>query len=131
MSKKQLHVIVKYFYPVTAGIETNTLETYSVLAEKGWNVTVHTSTDTPVEKNHVNENLITVITNGIENEAYSDIDTLASKEIKEKAKGFGRYILQVGRIYMIKNYETTIKALAKLPDDVKFVIAGAPDKNPS
>src|SRR5947208_3160051 len=50
MRKKQLHVILKYFYPVAAGIETNTLETYSVLAEKGWDITIHTSTNTPVKK---------------------------------------------------------------------------------
>jgi len=32
--------------------------------------------------------------------------------------------LQIGRIHTIKNFETTIKALAKLPKDIKFVIAG-------
>ena len=42
---KKIHVITKYFYPVAAGIETNILETYSVLVKKGWDVTVHTSKD--------------------------------------------------------------------------------------
>lgn len=252
MNKKHLHVIVKYFYPVTAGIETNTLETYSVLAEKGWDITIHTSRDTAVEKNclrstetfrglkikrypftwygflpqistknadiialhnfdifphlhmlayylilkilgkknfslvltphggfnpewrvfgkikgfikqtyhntlgvflinHVvdairtvsewekkemlgkgiRKNIIHVITNGIENEAYMDVDKLASPAIKKKVKKFGKYIIQVGRIYMIKNYETAIRALVHTPKDIKFVMAGAADKNPS
>ena len=48
---KQIHIISKYFYPVTAGIETNIMETYAVLAEMGWNITIHTSKDTLTEKN--------------------------------------------------------------------------------
>src|SRR5207248_2770123 len=48
--KKQLHIIVKYFYPVAAGIETNILETFSPLTDK-WDITIHTSTDTLTQKN--------------------------------------------------------------------------------
>lgn len=51
MKQKHIDVIVKYFYPVAAGIETNIIETYSVLAKKGWSVTIHTSKDTLTEKN--------------------------------------------------------------------------------
>src|SRR6266403_581975 len=51
MKNKQIDIIVKYFYPVAAGIETNILETYSVLVKEGWDVTIHTSTDTLTEKN--------------------------------------------------------------------------------
>lgn len=43
---KHIDVISKYFYPVTAGIETNILETYSELVRLGWSVTVHTSAGT-------------------------------------------------------------------------------------
>lgn len=252
MKKKQLHVILKYFYPVAAGIETNTLETYSVMARNGWDITIHTSQDTATAKNvlkreealrglkikryafgrfgffpsiswsetdvvalhnfdmfphlqillyayflkitgnkkfalvltphggfnpewsvfgkidgfikrtyhytlgtflinhtvdavrtvsewerkemeskNVQPSLISVITNGIENEAFANLGKLVSPEMKEKVEGFGRYIIQIGRIYMIKNYETAIKALRYVPADVKFVIAGAADKNPS
>jgi len=38
-------------------------------------------------------------------------------------KSYGDYIIQVGRIYPIKNYETTLKALAK-NDKLHYVIAG-------
>lgn len=51
--KNQGHidVVTKYFYPVTAGIETNILETYSELVRLGWKVTVHTTADTLNAKN--------------------------------------------------------------------------------
>lgn len=50
-----IDVITKYFYPVTAGIETNILETYSELVRLGWSVTVHTTRDTLNEKNTLNK----------------------------------------------------------------------------
>lgn len=242
---KRIHIIVKYFYPVAAGIETNIMETYSVLAKKGWRIVLHTSKDTLTEKNvlkkqdfirgikvkrypyrffgyfpkipwqtsdiiclhnfnivphsyimlytfilkifgrkryslvliphggynpewstfpkvggfmkkiyhktvgkwlinlsvdgvravsewekdemiqaGIRPGIIATIPNGVENEAYADIDRLASVKMKDMVKKIGRYIIQIGRIYSIKNYETTIRALALLPEDVKFVIAG-------
>lgn len=248
---KRIHIVVKYFYPVAAGIETNILETYSFLAKKGWRILLHTSTDTLTEKNAlkkqdlirgikvkrypyrffgyipkipwqttdiiclhnfnivphayvmlytiflkilgrkryslvliphggynpewstfpkmivlikktyhqtvgkwlinlsvdgvravseweknemikegVRPELIAMIPNGVENEAYADIDRLASVKMKDMVKKVGKYILQIGRIYSIKNYETTIKALAQLPSDIKYVIAG-PQANTS
>jgi glycosyltransferase involved in cell wall biosynthesis len=72
----------------------------------------------------VKKYILRTIPNGVENEAYEDIDKKASKQIKTDVKSYGKYILQIGRIYMIKNYETTIKALTKLPKDVNYVIAG-------
>ncbi len=243
-TNKTIHIIVKYFYPVAAGIETNILETYSELAKEGWDITIHTSKDTLTEKNvlpdtdliknlkvkryknhwygyipdidwnnagllclhnfnvdhifyfiftawkkilkqktfglvvtphggfnpewsiyskpvallkqlyhfsigtflinHVVDRVravsewekaeivkkgvkkekVVTISNGVEPEAYLAIDNVASNEIKRKVKGFGNYILQIGRIYVIKNYETTIKALPLLPKNVTFVIAG-------
>jgi len=243
--RKNIAVIVKYFYPVTAGIETNILETYSVLVKKGWDVTIHTSKDTLDKKNclsdeetirglkirryshkwysffpkinwgkvdviclhnfnifphfyilvcglflkiskqkkfsiiltphggftpewsifsrisiaikrfyhysigtflinkgvdavravsewekdqivgrGVSPNLVHVISNGIENEAYLDVDSLVSSQIKRKVKQLGRYIIQIGRIYKIKNYETTIRALSRVSQDVKYLIIG-------
>jgi glycosyltransferase involved in cell wall biosynthesis len=70
-----------------------------------------------------------VIDNGIEDEAYMDVNKLASDEIKNQVKSFGNYIIQIGRIYKIKNYETTIRALFLLPKNVNFVIAGPIQEN--
>lgn len=68
--------------------------------------------------------LITVIHNGIENQAFADNEKEVSPEFKKRVTQLGRYLIQIGRIHTIKNYETTIKALAQLPKDIKFVIAG-------
>lgn len=242
---KHIDIIVKYFYPVTAGIEANIFQTHKYFLDKGWTVTVHASQDTLTERSvlaktdnvegikviryhhgkfgffpkidwentdvvslhnfnifphfqvmlyvtfrkllgkkkfvlsltphggfnpewrifskltafikqvyhytigvilinasldvvravsewehgqiaskGVSKNKIHTVINGAEDEAYLDVDKLASPEIKEKVKSYGRYILQIGRIYMIKNYETTIKALALLPKEINYVIAG-------
>ncbi len=250
MNSQKLHVDVvsKYFYPVAAGIETNIIETYAVLARNGWDVAVHASKDILTEKNRLSdtdevrglrirrypfrwygyfpqidwentdavclhnfnvvphfyifiyslwrkilrkkryilivtphggftpewsifgrvtillkktyhytigtllinfvvdrvravsdwermkiikkgvarEKVIT-IDNGIEDEAYADLEQEASDEIKKKVAGYGRYIIQIGRIHKIKNFETTIQALAKLPEryrGLKFVVVG-------
>lgn len=243
--KKSIHIIVKYFYPVAAGIETNILETYSVLVKRGWGVTIHTSMDTLTEKNvlkkferirglqvirypyrwfsywpkfdwdttdivclhnfnviphffimvyalvrklfgkkrvvltltphggfnpdwsifsrivalvkpiyhftigsflinlcingvravsvwekreiinkGVRPEIVKTISNGTEDEAYLDVDALASRDIQAKVKTFGRYIIQIGRIYSIKNNETTIRALLAIPKDITLVLAG-------
>lgn len=45
--EKRLDVVVKFFHPVVAGIETNILNIYSYLASQGWEVVIHTSTSTP------------------------------------------------------------------------------------
>lgn len=51
ISKKRIiHVVSKYFLPVMAGIEANILQTYKVLVENGWDVTIHTSKNTLTEK---------------------------------------------------------------------------------
>jgi len=244
-NKKHIDIIVKYFHPITAGIEINVLETHRHFLNKGWTVTVHTSKDTLINKNVLKDNetvrgikvkrykygffgffpkidwsstdvvslhnfnvfphiqlmvlvlllkilnkkkfifsltphggfnpdwrffnklaasvkgiyhftlgvllinfsidvvrvisqweydqiiskriyrsKVSTITNGIEDEAYLDEDRLASKEIKNKVKSYGNYIIQIGRVHMIKNYETSIKALTLLPRDINYVIVG-------
>lgn len=244
-TNKKIDIVVKYFYPIAAGIETNIMETYTVLVEKGWDVTVHTSKDNHTQKNilkdyeeirgikikrykfgifgyspsidwdnvglialhnfdifphfwvltkslyrkllrkkgyalsltphggfnpewsmfskiqviikyvyhytlgvflinttvdgvravsewekinmlkkGVNPKLVKVIDNGIEDEAYKDLENLVSEETKAKVSKLGKYIVQVGRIYPIKNYETTIKALAKTKSNLNFAIVG-------
>lgn len=243
--KKIVHVIEKYFYPVTAGIEVNMAETYSKLAEKGWDITMHTSKDTLTEKGiladsdlikgikvkryhfgkfgytpridwdkadfvclhnfnvfphftimlyvlwlklqgkkhfslfltphggfnpewrvfpkwvaiiksfyhftlgtllvnaavdgvravsnwersemlkkGLNPKKVVVIDNGIEDEAYMDLESAASETIKQQATEYGRYIIQVGRVYPIKNYETVIRAMVYMPKDLKYIIVG-------
>lgn len=242
---KKVDVIVKYFYPVVAGIETNIFNVYDYLASRGWDVTIHTSTDTPERKNSlpaqdtvgrlpirrypwhwygivadirwsstdavalhnfnvfphmwilsrvlvmrmlgrrtpkiflvphggftpgwwtfpwyqmiikkiyqrcigtflinrtvdayrsvsewesaetvkngVRPELVETIQNGIEKEAFTDVEKLASEEIRQTVAGLGTYIVQVGRIHPIKNNLTTIKALSYLPEDIHFAIAG-------
>lgn len=243
---KKIAVITKYFYPVAAGIETNIMETYAVLIEQGWEVTVYTSRDTLIERNilpagectirgikvlryplakffflppipyrnfsvvalhncnivphflvmartliamlfgrktysliltphggfnpewtvfpriqawikmtiqftlgvflinravdgvravsewektemmkkGLREENIIVIDNGIEDEAYGDVEASASEEIKQKVSALGEYIIQVGRIYPIKNYETMIRALPLIPERITFVVVG-------
>lgn len=71
---------------------------------------------------------ITTITNGLENEAFMDVDSLASTEIKKRVKDTGDYIIQIGRIYPIKNYETVIRALPEVPN-IKYVIVGQIEKS--
>jgi glycosyltransferase involved in cell wall biosynthesis len=251
MKKGKIDVITKYFYPIAAGIETNILETYSVLAKRGWDITIHTSKDTYLKKNHLpshetirklkikrylfnsevygympeidwgktnivalhNFNVshmrilfkilwlkinrekkfkliitphggfnpewkifdlptrimkfvyqytlgvllakltsdgfravsvwerkemvkkglspekIEVISNGLENEAYMDVDKLASLEIKKIVKHSGKYLIQIGRIYPIKNYETVIRALPSIPKEVNYLIVGQDEKS--
>ena len=248
MKNRRIDIIVKYFYPVAAGIETNIMETYSVLQKNGWDVNIHTTRDTLTSKNTlakgdslrgldvlrypssfigfvpnidwknadliclhnfnvfphffimlytlglklfgrkkfkliltphggfnpewstfpvahryikklyhytlgallinlsvdcvravsewekneiiihgVTKEIVKMIPNGIENEAYINVDKKASQNIKDKVAQYGRYIIQVGRIYPIKNYETTIKSMVHIPKDVKYIIVGPKD----
>ncbi len=245
MKSKTVHIIVKYFFPVTAGIEVNVAQTYSRLVKNGWQVILHTSRDTyterdilPVEetimgiqvkrysfkpwgffpkidyqktdvvalhnfdifphlhlllkylgmkltgnkkfaliltphggynpewgifsksqqlikktyhetlgkwlinavvdgvravsewerveliKSGISANKVRTIANGLEDEAFADIDKLASSEIKNTVKKYGRYIFGNARIYEIKNQETVIRALPLIPKDVIFVNIG-------
>lgn len=76
------------------------------------------------EVNYITPNKVHLIDNGLEDEAYENIDALASENIKNAVTVYGKYIIQVARIYPIKNIETTIRALKYLPDDIKFVVVG-------
>lgn len=72
----------------------------------------------------VNSKLVTNISNGLEDEAFLNAEKWASKKIKSQVKKYGRYIIQIGRIHPIKNYETTILALSKIDSSIKYVIVG-------
>ena len=76
------------------------------------------------EAKHIRSNKIRLIDNGLEDEAYMDIDGLASTKIKEDVKKYGRYIIQIARVYPIKNFETAISCLTYLPEDIKLIIVG-------
>jgi glycosyltransferase involved in cell wall biosynthesis len=75
-------------------------------------------------KSGINPNLIYVIGNGIEELAFSDINTNASEKIKGSLAKIGNYIVQVGRIDPVKNFETPIKCLKYLPNNIKLLIIG-------
>src|SRR3989344_3698753 len=75
-------------------------------------------------KNGLNPEKLYVITNGLEDEAYGDIDNLASPKVKKIAEDLGKYVLQIGRIHPIKNQATTIKAMAEVPKNVRFAMIG-------
>lgn len=246
IQRKRLDVVVKYFYPVVAGIETNIMNVYKYLQDQGWDVHINTSIDTPEVKgalpkketvnglavsrypwrwygfipnglwsdadavclhnfnvfphffilcraffrriigktkpkifliphggftpgwetfpplirlikkfyhktlgafliNHavdalrsvsewesretilygVRSDLVATIPNGLEDYAYfPDIEDRAGDNIKQMAASARPYIIQVGRIHPIKNQLTAIKALARLPKNVNYIIAG-------
>ncbi|MEK7576588.1 MAG: glycosyltransferase [Patescibacteria group bacterium] len=242
---KKINVVLRYFLPVTAGIEINVWQTYRMLAKQGWDITIHTTTDTYTEtaslskeevidglkvrryKHHllgfkpeinwnetdavclhnfdifphvwillralflkltgkkkfflfvtphggfcpewsvfpyisrnikrfytntfgvflinrvvdgvravspweaeemknqgIKENLIQVITNGLENEAYADIEANTSVAIKKIVSEAGTYIMDNSRIKPIKNIESIINALSLLPENIHFIHIG-------
>ena len=78
-----------------------------------------------ITKSHIYEKMIDVIPDGLEDEAFKDVDKLSRSGIKEKARGLGRYLIQIGKIYPLKNYETVIRSLVYTPKDVKYLIVGS------
>ncbi len=242
---KKLDVVMRYFLPVTAGIEINVWQTYKALAKAGWDITIHVTRDTYTEKNilpeseiidglkikrykyrslgfkpeidwnktdgvclhnfdifphfwiltralflkwlgkknfalyvtphggfspewsvfsfaerlikrtytytigvfllnravdgvrsvspweaeemsrlGVKDGLVQVITNGLENEAYLNVDSLASENIKNTISDIKTYIMDNSRLKPIKDVETTIRTLALLPENIHFVHIG-------
>jgi glycosyltransferase involved in cell wall biosynthesis len=240
----KINVVVKYFYPVSAGIELNSLEVYSNLAKMGWDVTIHTTRDTLNEKGilksrekykgltiirhktlgfyllsnayftksniiclhnfnvlphftillisaiykllgikkyklfliphggytpewsifskvtayfksnyhfkigkflinyavdkiravseweskeiikfGINKNKIRVIQNGLEEFAYLS-SIKVNKELVKQVKKYGKYVIQIGRIFPIKNIETSIKSMSLVRSDINLVIIG-------
>jgi glycosyltransferase involved in cell wall biosynthesis len=67
---------------------------------------------------------IKVIENGLEDEAYKASESLAGRKVKGQVKKYANYIIQIGRIHPIKNFETVIKALPKVDPKLNFVIVG-------
>jgi glycosyltransferase involved in cell wall biosynthesis len=77
-----------------------------------------------VESKYINSKLLRTIDNGLEDEAYVDMEVLASQQIKQDVERYGKYIIQIGRVYPIKNFETAIESLAYIPADYNLVIVG-------
>lgn len=75
--------------------------------------------------NHgIKPELIYVIRNGLEPEAFTPTETKVSTKIKSFINNLGDYIIQVGRIQKIKNQETAISALSLLPNNIKLLLVG-------
>ncbi|MCR4329524.1 MAG: glycosyltransferase family 4 protein [Candidatus Roizmanbacteria bacterium] len=73
--------------------------------------------------------LITVIKNGVDEDAYKyEQEQFLKPETKDLVKNLGDYILQVGRIERIKNFESVVKALPHIDAKINFAILG-PDEN--
>ena len=108
---------VKAFYHYTVGVALINSTVDGVRAVSEW------EKDEMIRKG-IKREKIRVISNGIEDDAFSDVDKLASEDTKKRVKGLGEYIIQVGRIYPIKNYETVIRALPSIRKEVKYVIVG-------
>lgn len=250
MSPKNIHFITTYFHPVVAGLEMNSLQTYSFLVERGWKVSAHTTRNTPIQKNAfpkhgeiqgirinrysqlfyssflfsfrnvnfknsviilhdfitfpglflfaftfllkmlnlksytlilsshglfnydpkvysglsfklkrvidrsigvflvnrsvdviravstteknglvsggIKSNLVQVVNNGIEKEAFEDIELKSTDDVKAKVRGLGNYILQIGRIDRIKNQSIIVEALQYVKEtNQNFVLVGS------
>jgi len=77
-----------------------------------------------LKKLGIKSSLVRAIPNGLEDAAFKDESGRASLDIRRIVVRLRKYIIQVGRIDRQKNYETMIRALVKLPSNIKFVIVG-------
>ena len=118
----KLQRVLKYWYHKTVGVYFLNTVVDKIRAVSEW------EKRSMVEMG-VNPKKIRVITNGLENDAFKDIEKLASSDVKKKVKSYGKYLIQIGRVYPIKNYETVIKSLVQLPAEVKYLIVGEEEKN--
>jgi glycosyltransferase involved in cell wall biosynthesis len=66
---------------------------------------------------------IDIIKCGVEDEAFGDIESNSSIRVKDLVKNSTPYIVQIGRIHKLKNYEVSIRALSQVKD-VRLVIVG-------
>lgn len=66
---------------------------------------------------------IEVIKCGLEDQAFGNIEADASANIKDLVSKTGPYMVQIGRVHKLKNYEASIRALTKV-DGIKLIIIG-------
>ncbi|MDO8572384.1 MAG: glycosyltransferase family 4 protein [bacterium] len=107
---------IKKIYTYTLGAWLINATVDGVRAVSGW--------ERSEEIKFIKNDKVHLIDNGLEDEAYTDIEKLASGKIKKDVQAYGRYVIQIARVYPIKNFETAIKSLAYVPEDIKFVIVG-------
>lgn len=79
-------------------------------------------------KNGVRQDLITTIPNGIEQEAFGDVENMTSPDTVKQVKLLGMYVVQLGRIHPVKNQHTAIKALTHVPDVHLAIVGPVMDK---
>lgn len=109
--------LVKYIYQYTVGAVLINAVVDGVRAVSPWEAE-------EMSKHGVRANIITTITNGLEDEAYVDVEREASEAIRGQVQRAGSYIVDVGRIYPIKNVETILQVLAQLPATIQYVHVG-------
>lgn len=113
----KIQTFIKRGYHYTLGVILINLVVDKIQAVSKWE-------KKEIISKRVEPSLISVIENGVEDEAFMDVEKKASNLIKRQVKSYGKYIVQVGRIHPIKNYETVLQALTKQPNDINFVIIG-------
>lgn len=71
----------------------------------------------------VKKDLIRIVPDGIENEAFVG-KLKVRKDVSLMAKEYKPYVIQIGKIYPTKKYETTIRALKLVDDKINLFIIG-------
>ena len=77
-----------------------------------------------LKKYGIKKELITYIPYGLDDDAFGDVDALATEETKHIVEKMKPYIIHVGRIHKTKNYEVTINALSRLNKRINYLIVG-------
>jgi len=113
----RLSKLIKKTYTFTLGVFLINKTCDGLRAVSPWEASI-------MKTRGINPHLVRVITNGLENEAYQDVDKLASKNIKDIVSGIGSYIFDNSRIKPIKNIETVIRSLKQLPENIHFAHIG-------
>lgn len=113
----KVSALIKYIYQYTIGVVLINAAVDGIRAVSPWEAE-------EMVKRGVRPNIISTITNGLEDEAYLDVEQVASAEIRARLQPIGRYIVDVGRIYPIKNVETILYVLARLDADIQYVHVG-------
>lgn len=113
----KISALVKYIYQYTIGVVLINTAVDGIRAVSPWEAE-------EMVKRGVRSNIITTITNGLEDEAYQDIVGKASKSIRMRVQLAGKYIVDVGRIYPIKNIETILHVLKQLDAAIHYVHVG-------
>lgn len=72
--------------------------------------------------------IVEVIHNGVNDEAFTYSEDELTHSFKKEVSELGDYIVQLGRIDRVKNYDAAISALPYIRKDIQYVIMG-PDQD--